>query len=519
MDLAPGMADEDIHPQGADSWPSERRIPAAAIREALLGRDLKPAPEGLVIRGADITGTLNLDYASVPFPLVINHSRFNRPLTARHACVKYLSLASSHLPGVRLDDSVIDSWVVLDESVVAGYVSAIQLRAGLFSATRMELKAEGGRALILDRANIQGSVYFDGLKSTQGELRLTSARIGGSLTIAYGTLRTVGKVILNLERAKVSGNVYLTELNARGRINLASAQLDGLLTWTGATIRAVDHEVKGLEDIAVYGQYLQVSTLWLRGIREVRGSLYLAAAQIGSLVVDPNPPDRQLPGPLMAIGCSIRDMHGIIREDRRAAASWLSSVDSKLSHITQPWHEFAAVYERIGQTSDARWMRWQAAKLTTRHAPWYTKLARWPYGALVGYGYYPLVAAAWLALTLIVTATLVAGSRASFAPTNPASAQLVQSSPPQNPGVAPEAPGPTVTGETACSEINPAYPCLDPILYAIDSLLPPGTAGQAGAWRVISTDWWSGSFAVLRTFAWITTALLLAGVTGLLRKT
>lgn len=82
-------------------------------------------------------------------------------------------------------------------------------------------------------------------------------------------------------------------------------------------------------------------------------------------------------------------MHGRLRRDRRAAATCLST---QPIFVAQPWLALADVYERNGQPADARRLRFDAARRTTKTAPPWSKPARWAYGLLVGYGYYPLTA-------------------------------------------------------------------------------------------------------------------------------
>ncbi len=214
----------------------------------------------------------------------------------------------------------------------------------------------------------------------------------------------------------------------------------------------------------------------------------------------------------------------MLRTDRKIAARWLASAPS---FVAQPWHELAQVYDRNGQPSDARFLRLRAARLTTKHAPWWSKPPRWGYGLLVGYGYFPLVAGAWL-VAAVFTAWLIGGTHtAAFVPSNPAALQsaLVSSAAAGKTNAlrpatqnTPSVTASKVTGATNCDQLG-SYPCLRPLLYSLDVVLPPTvTTGQSTAWRP-TQDWIAYTLTSLRTFGWLLTALLLAGVTGLLRKT
>jgi len=113
---------------------------------------------------------------------------------------------------------------------------------------------------------------------------------------------------------------------------------------------------------------------------------------------------------------------GGLRTDRKAAARWLASAPQ---FVPQPWHELAQVYDRNrnGQPADARFLRLSAAHKTTRQAPWWSQPPRRGLRLLVGYGYLPLLAGAWL-LAAILDAFLIISTQAnSFLPSNPTALQ------------------------------------------------------------------------------------------------
>jgi len=134
---------------------------------------------------------------------------------------------------------------------------------------------------------------------------------------------------------------------------------------------------------------------------------------------------------------------------------------------------------------------------------------RWAYGAFVGYGYYPLLAAVWLLGAALVAFILVAGNAGLFLPTDITSAAPAGA----------DSSSVTLNGSTDCDELAPDYACFQPTLYALDVMLPASAAGQSEAWAPSHSTWLSAAIVVLKSVVWIMTVLLLAGVTGLLRKT
>jgi hypothetical protein len=219
---------------------------------------------------------------------------------------------------------------------------------------------------------------------------------------------------------------------------------------------------------------------------------------------------------LSAPGWRLGDVRGRIRHDRKAAAKWLSREDDAKEFVAQPWHELVNVYERNGQPADARWMRWKAAQRVTRTSPWWSKPIRGIYGDLTGHGYYPLIAAVWLILAIAASGIIVANHQGVFTPT--ATNKAAWKTPPPA-----GRPAPPITGATPCAELQDRASCLNPVLYAFDNALPGTLAtGQAAQWTPNgaqgSNIWIPYTLGALKIASWILVALLLAGVTGLLRK-
>jgi len=343
-------------------------------------------------------------------------------------------------------------------------------------------------------------------------VRAVRTQIAGQLNLQGATLTNPDRDALTLDGARI-GDAFFVQLTTTGQLQAPGAQITGQLNLQGATLTNPDGNALRLERT-------QVGLLIFDDALVVKGTLNLIRAQIGDLVTGDRPPS-----PLLAPGWRVEDLHGGLRTDRKAAARWLASAPR---FVAQPWHELAQVYDRNGQPADARFLRLSAAQKTTTHAPWWSKPPRWGYGLLVGYGYLPLLAGAWLLAALLCAYLITSTQTSSFLPGNPAALQsaLAASSAASNtnqPGRAAAPPGTpaasSVTGATPCGQLRGNYPCLRPLLYSLDVVLPPTVStGQNTAWRP-TQDWIAYALTGLKTFGWLLTALLIAGVTGLLRKT
>ena len=461
-DFAPEIADTELDPAAGATWPREREVPADLLRTVLLEPDLRPDPRGLHLRGVLVTGNLDVNHVVLPCPLVLTHSHLTERATLNYATLPRLNLSICHLPG-----------------------------------------------LSLIGARLEGGAFLGGLTATGG-VNALNAQITGPLDLRGAILNNEGGWALNLDGARVDGVAPLNGLTATGAVRAPLATITSALDLEGAILNNEGGYALNLE-------VARVEALYLRNVRHVQGTLILRRARIGYLIVEDSPVGR-LPGPLVASGWQIQDIRGGLRSDRRLAAKWLAT---QPEFVPQPWHALADVYARNGQPADARRLRLEAAHRTTKNAPPGSKQARWLYGLVVGYGYYPLLAAVWLVALLIIASALIATQTKTFVPTNPtAAATAISRSATAKTTTTATTPRtvPTVTGATACARLGNRYPCLRPLLFSLDVVLPPTVgAGQANAWRP-AANWLAYLLTGLKVFGWVLTALLLAGVTGLLRK-
>jgi hypothetical protein len=409
-----------------------------------------------------------------------------------------------------LDGADLKLGAFLSPVKITGGLRAVRTTiAGQLDLEGAMLNNEGGIALSLDDADIRGSTFLNLMNAT-GEVRALGAIIGGQLNLQGATLTNAGADALSLDRADIKSYAFLNQVDVTGELRAPGATFGGQLILHGATLTN-----KG--GIALRLHSARLTDLILTPAA-VKGGMMLAGAQIDVLTTpDDKSTMRVLIGSeLSASGWRLGDIRGRIRQDKKAAADWLSRDNAAKEFAAQPWHELANVYDRNGQPADARWMRWKAAQGVTRTSPWWSKPIRRVYGALVGHGYYPLIAAVWLIVAVVTSGLIVAANPAVFTPT--ATNKAAWKIPP------PVGQAPPITGATPCQDLQDRSSCLNPVLYAFDNSLPGTLAtGQAAQWTANGAQGWSMwipyTLGGLKIASWIFVALLLAGVTGLLRKT
>ncbi|QDP09782.1 hypothetical protein FNU77_08670 [Prescottella equi] len=334
-------------------------------------------------------------------------------------------------------------------------------------------------------------------------MRAVGARVDGQLALNGANLANPGGEALNLDGATVTGDVFAEEgFSVTGEVRAVGARVDGQLVLNGATLSNPGGFALSLSSSVI-------GTLIL-STPQIVGTVDLTRTVVTDLVTS----DDSVPGGrLVATGWQVTDIHGRIRTDRAAAARWLNTRPSGYGFTVQPWHALAAVYDRNGQPADARRMRVIAANKVTKHAPWYSKPLRWLYWAAARYGYFPLWAAVWLIAAVAAGTWLTSVYRADFVPTDKGAAHSqIQTA---SDGAAPA----EITADVPCDQY-PHYSCFDPVIHSLTNLIPtaigtskPDWAARSGAALVIV---WG--LPILRILCWLLTAVLLAGVTGLLKK-
>jgi hypothetical protein len=86
-------------PENEDPPPAALVIAAGTLRQVLLNRETAACadPRGLIIEGAVIVGDLDLNDATIDYPLKLSCCRFTDPLTLEQITVHALDLKGSHL--------------------------------------------------------------------------------------------------------------------------------------------------------------------------------------------------------------------------------------------------------------------------------------------------------------------------------------------------------------------------------------------------------------------------------------
>jgi hypothetical protein len=340
VDLRSGDPDED-DPANSEHWGKGRIVRAEVVTALLLGaRDPERGRFPAVrLRGARVTGRLDLMGAVIAHALVLEYCKVDELLRFVEANTKTIRITSSRLPG--------------------------------FNGARM--RTEG--ILNFHLSVIEGILRLDRAQVTEISLRGAQVGDGDGQAVAGDGLIVGGDMECN------------AGFTARGQITLQGARIAGQLTFRGAILDSTG--------TAAQLTRLQADSLCLRTARPITGGISLSQARVGTLEDDAAvwPPQIWLHGFTYDW---IRQPAGKVPVAERI--DWVSR--SPLGYQPQPYEQLAAYYRRAGHDGDVRRVllakqRHRRMTLSARE-----RVIGWILDATVGYGYRPWLAAIWLALLL-----------------------------------------------------------------------------------------------------------------------
>jgi hypothetical protein len=232
-DLRTGDRNRD-DPRTGEAWDTSRQIRAQLLFELLTktGGPADPQARTLRLAGARVTGTLDLEAATIAWPVLLMGCFFDEPITVTDASTYALRLPGCHVPAL----------------------IAWQLRA-------------------------QGNLELDMGFTTRGEVDLRGARIGGQLSLNGAILTNSNRVALNAYSLTVNQAMLCLGLRAEGAVILRGAHIGGQLNFHNATLTKAN-------GVALNADSLTVDQAMLcRGEFRAEGEVNLRGAHIGGQLI------------------------------------------------------------------------------------------------------------------------------------------------------------------------------------------------------------------------------------------
>lgn len=292
-----------------------RPVDAAVLRRCCLEFRGQIDPRGLRLRQVAVRGPVDLAGLTVPFPVRFEDCEFDAPLYVVGAKLRELTLTGCpRLPGLLGNGLRLRGDLDLSGSTITGAhrtTASLGKRAavwlcearigGRLLGLNTVIRAEGERAVQADRMRTGGPVRLLHGFVSEGELRLTGARIGGSLDIIGGRIEAPRGPALDLADAIIGGNLFIVDGGGRrpvirGRVDIGSAQISGQFLFRNATLEGSDSmpSDRGHAGTRVSGTAMSATRLAvdaevaLEGNCQVTGGLDFSMSDLSTLSVGPD---------------------------------------------------------------------------------------------------------------------------------------------------------------------------------------------------------------------------------------
>jgi hypothetical protein len=257
LDLA--ADDEAVDKAAMRSWGETRAIRATVIRDILRGRLAPdPDPRGLRLRGARITGRLDLENLSTDVSFELEDCLLEEGIVARDARLAWVGLTGcqiEHPAEPPLDaDRVTCSALDLTGARIIGHAGrgAVNLRGGhiggQLSCDGAELSNDSGPALSADALQVDQDMSLSDVFTATGSgghgaVRMSGARIGGQLNCDGAKLRNDSGPALSADTLEVNQGMSLSNVftatgsGGHGAVHLGGARIGGQLNCDRAELR------------------------------------------------------------------------------------------------------------------------------------------------------------------------------------------------------------------------------------------------------------------------------------------
>ena len=365
LDLGGGPVPTDDQPilelEEMQAWGADRTIRAEVLRHLLVVSEGPVQAKGVRLRGARVSGPLDLESATLCCPLVLEDCFLDseQSVVFDYATVTLVRLVRCRLAGLAAGLLVVTKELDLTGSTFTGFVQLV----GADISDQLTLRGAtiSGRdpdesALVADGVRVGGAVFLDDGFTADGAVRLHSADITGPLVCSGARITgtDTDHNALVADGVKVGGNMLLNcGFTSAGTVGLVGARIGGGLSLQDATLSdPVALDAQG----ARIGQQL----LWAPA-RAVTGLVNLDRAQVKRLDDDWSKDGAYWPaaGKLRLAGFVYEGFGGKNLATCQQRLDWVQSQHRKplqgqpARFGAQPYEQLARVYRLMGHEDDA----------------------------------------------------------------------------------------------------------------------------------------------------------------------
>ena len=465
------------------------------------------------LRGAWISGDLDLMHASIPYALDFSNCRFVASVVMLHMeCAALYLNGSSLVQGLLADGLTTKGSVYLRR----GFSAEGEVRL-LGANINGDLDCMGGKfqnaignAIHADGLTTKGNVNFRSGFFAEGEVRLLSANIGGNLDCEGGKFQNAIGNAIHADGLTTKGSVHLRNgFSAEGKVRLVGVNIGRILSCEGGKFYNADGKALNVDRGNISG-----GLVWRKTI--CKGDVHLAYAKVDVLADDS---DSWESCKVILSGFTYNRFSNPM--DASFRIGWLAKRPDGEKFSPQPYEQAAKVLFGMGHSHNAREILLKKERLQTKDGqmPWLQIFVRWLWDIFVGYGYRLHYTLGWMAFIIYVGTSvfLDADLQHRIVPR--------QSTVLENPGYQS-----AIRKGARPTELVPAmfpdYPEFNQFWFSMDIFIPLFNLdidlNQETHWHLARDE--PGSFPWLTWWYWIEiaagwglTSLLLLSSTGLLR--
>jgi hypothetical protein len=527
----PDLPDDGPAPPGGT-------VSASLLSELLLGQH-QVRPRRMTLESVVIDGDLDLESASLEFPLLLRDCRVEGDIDLADTDTRRLMFERCRMQRFNAEGMRTKGTFSLSGSHLWQVHLAYAHISDKLDLRDCRIDADAGSAVYADLLTVEASVLAEGLiahgAGDYDTLRFGGAKIDGQLNLSDAWITASGEASAFLGDGIVVGQ----DIGFRKRfiafsdgksatIRLLGAEIGGQATFSGTCVNsagsAIDGEALTAEDVS-FGDLdahgsggdsaIDLTAVTAKGRIEFSGGTFgdadtgserfpskieLNRAQARLLTFLPDEaPDRldlanghfamimdskaTWPQELELRGCVYDELIFNSRLEKGGVDARLAWLSRCPSYDPQPYAQLAAHYRSIGDNTAARKVAIAGKK---RRAPRLSVPARLGDATLrftVGYGYKPGLALIWL-VGLATLGAFVFGAL----------------------------PGGDFTATRDPSQV----PALSPFVYTLDLVVPVIDLGQRSAWATSGTAQWLAIAFIVA--GWTLTTALVVGVTSALRS-
>jgi hypothetical protein len=285
----------DVGPNGNAARNGQRPPRRAVVRGEVIAAILcgESGPRNIVrltLRGARVTGRLDLSYARIEHPITLQDCVFDQPIVLAEARLGALTLDGSTFPGIEATNVEIDGDLALSRirSSRTLRITGAHLHRDLcLRGAHLHCGEGQDEALAADHLMVNGSVACDGLEAT-GPVIMADARVSGAVGLRKATIIADGgrKPAFDGDGMTVGHDFSAAGLRTEGEVTLVDVRVAGVLDLGKATLTRPGDVALRLDRAEVSGSLYCNAGFTVTGSMDaigahVHGSFYLNRAELG----------------------------------------------------------------------------------------------------------------------------------------------------------------------------------------------------------------------------------------------